>query len=56
MKSYEHFSGGLALSALSALISTACVAQTSKQDSIWLPLKVFIGILEGKGDGGARHG
>ncbi len=37
--------------ALVALTSSSCLAQMTKQDSIWLPLRVFIGSWEGKGGG-----
>jgi hypothetical protein len=49
-KSQQH-TGGLVALAVAALMSTTCFSQLSKQDSIWLPLKVFVGSWEGKGGG-----
>ena len=39
------------LIALILLISTASYAQTSKQDSIWRPMKYFVGDWSGKSEG-----
>ncbi len=41
----------IAAVAFAALIATPSFAQMTKQDSIWLPLKVFIGDWQGRGGG-----
>jgi hypothetical protein len=47
----KQHSGGLFALGLAAFMTTTSSAQLSKQDSIWLPLKVFVGSWEGKGGG-----
>jgi len=47
----HRYSGGLIVMAVAALLSSACFAQPTKQDSVWLPLKVFVGAWQGKGGG-----
>ncbi len=47
----RQFSIRLYAMAFAAFISTSCFAQTAKQDSIWLPLKVFLGSWKGQGGG-----
>jgi hypothetical protein len=51
MRISQLFSGGLIALVLAALTSTICSAQLTRQDSIWLPLKVFVGSWQGKGGG-----
>ncbi len=36
---------------LVALVSTTCMAQQTRQDSIWQPLRAFLGSWRGKGGG-----
>jgi len=45
------YSGGLVAIAVAVLWSTTCFAQLTKQDSVWLPLKTFVGSWQGKGSG-----
>ncbi len=51
MKLLFQHTRGLMVLTVAALCSTTCFAQLTKQDSIWLPLKVFIGSWQGKGGG-----
>lgn len=51
MRVLQKHRGNLVAIAVAALMSTTCFAQPTKQDSIWQPLKVFIGSWEGKGGG-----
>jgi len=47
---------GLITVAVAAIFSTDASAQMSKQDSLWLPLKVFVGGWKGKGGGEPGQG
>jgi hypothetical protein len=52
---YKHWSGLITV-AVAAIFSTDASAQMSKQDSLWLPLKVFVGSWKGKGGGEPGQG
>jgi hypothetical protein len=51
MRISRQHSGGLVAMAVATLMSTACFSQATKQDSLWQPLKIFVGTWEGKGGG-----
>jgi hypothetical protein len=51
MRMIPRNSGVLLALAVVSLMTTTSIAQLSKQDSIWLPLKVFVGSWQGKGGG-----
>lgn len=42
---------GVCIAAVIVLMTSSSAAQMSKQDSLWLPLKVFVGSWEGRGGG-----
>ena len=56
MKMTQHLFASLVVITVTALMSTTSFAQLTKQDSIWLPLKVFIGSWQGKGGGEPGRG
>ena len=51
MKSFKRYSSVFLITAITSFISTTCFTQMTKQDSLWLPLRVFIGSWQGTGHG-----
>ncbi len=51
MKILHQLHSGLIAVVLTALLSSTCSAQQTQQDSIWQPLKVFLGSWTGRGGG-----
>lgn len=51
MRMSQQYSSGWIAIAVAALMSTSSFAQLTKQDSVWLPLRVFLGSWQGKGGG-----
>ncbi len=51
MNEIKHSVHGLLFAIMGFVVTSAALAQESKQDSLWRPMKVFLGSWHGKGGG-----
>jgi hypothetical protein len=56
MRQLRNYGDKLIIAVLVVLLHAEISAQTTKHDSIWLPLKVFVGNWQGKGGGEPGNG